>query len=212
MSRQNTELDVLSYQAIKTSPVEYLVVMLHGWGANYNDLQPLAQVLGLPNCRYLFPNAPFEHFQLPTGRAWYALERQDFQGIEESRDRLRHWLTSLPELTGIPPERTAMVGFSQGGAMTLDIGLEFNFAALCSCSGYLHYEPGDRPQPANAAPTLLIHGNQDPIVPLAAAQKAEAELTEIGLDVNYFEFTGGHEIPNAAMMAMRQFLQKHLVQ
>ena len=202
-------LDALSYQAIKTSPIEYLIIMLHGWGANYSDLRSLAQVLGLPNCRYLFPNAPFEHFQMPTGRAWYALEQQDFQGIEESRDRLRNWLSSLPDLTGIPPERTAMVGFSQGGAMTLDIGLGFEFAALCSCSGYLHYDPTGRT--GNFSPTLLIHGNQDSVVPLAAAQKAQTELSQIGVDVDYFEFTGGHEIPNVAMVAMRDFLQKNLI-
>lgn len=205
----STDLESLSYQAIKTSPVDYLVVMLHGWGANYNDLQSLAKVLGLPNCRYLFPNAPFEHFQNPIGRAWYALERQDFQGIEESRDRLHNWLASLPDFTGIPPERTAMVGFSQGGAMTLDVGLKFKFAALCSCSGYLHYEPGDRT--GDFSPTLLIHGNQDMVVPLAAAQKAQTELTKIGVEVDYVEFPGGHDIPNTAMMAMREFLQKHLI-
>ncbi len=206
---KSSYLDGLSYQAVKASSVEYLVIMLHGWGANYNDLKPLAQVLAMPNCRFLFPNAPFEHFQMPTGRAWYALERQDFQGIEESRDRLEKWLQDLPHLTGIPPERTAMVGFSQGGAMTLDIGLKFNFAALCSCSGYLHYDPAERS--GNFSPTLLIHGNQDTVVPLAAAKKAETELGQIGVNIEYFEFTGGHEIPTAAMVAMRDFLQRTLI-
>ncbi|AFY37161.1 phospholipase/Carboxylesterase [[Leptolyngbya] sp. PCC 7376] len=206
---KSTYLDSLSYQAVKTSSVEYLVLMLHGWGANYNDLQPLAEVLDLPNCRFLFPNAPFEHFQMPTGRAWYALERQDFQGIEESRDRLSKWLDSLPALTGIPPERTAMVGFSQGGAMTLDVGLMFNFAAVCSCSGYLHYNPLERS--GNFPPTLLIHGTQDTVVPLTAAKKAKKELTQIGVETEYFEFMGGHEIPTAAMVSMRNFLQHTLM-
>ena len=206
---KSTYLDSLSYQAVKTSSVEYLVLMLHGWGANYNDLQPLAEVINLPNCRFLFPNAPFEHFQQPTGRAWYALEKQDFEGIEEGRDRLRNWLASLPAQTGIPPERTAMVGFSQGGAMTLDIGMEFNFAALCSCSGYLHYDPTGRT--GTFPPTLLIHGNQDTIVPLAAAKKAQTELSEIGVKTEYFEFAGGHEIPTAAMVAMRTFLKRTLI-
>lgn len=204
-----TILDSLSYQAADVKDPQYLVVMLHGWGANYHDLQPLAQVLQLPNCRFLFPNAPFEHYQMATGRAWYALEREDFQGIEEAGDRLSKWLVSLADTTGIPPERTAMIGFSQGGAMTLDVGLEFKFAALCSCSGYLHYDPSERQ--GDFSPTLLIHGNQDQVVPLKAAQQAKTELTKIGVPLDYLEFSGGHEIPNTALVAMQNFLQKHLL-
>lgn len=204
-----TILDSLSYQAADTKDPQYLVVMLHGWGANYHDLQPLAQMLQLPNCRFLFPNAPFEHFQMSTGRAWYALERQDFQGIEEAGDRLSNWLVSLAEATGIPPERTAMIGFSQGGAMTLDVGLQFKFAALCSCSGYLHYDPSDRQ--GDFSPTLLIHGAQDQVVPFQAAHQAQQKLTQIGVPIEFVTFQGGHEIPNAAMVAMRAFLQKYLL-
>lgn len=205
-----TTLESLAFPDPTPDNAQYLVLMLHGWGANFYDLQPLATLLNLPNCRYLFPNAPFPHFQNPIGRAWYALEREDFQGIEESRDRLYAWLESLPELTGIPPERTAMIGFSQGGAMTLDVGLEFGFAALCSCSGYLHYDPSERD--GQFSPTLLIHGSQDQKVPLQAAQQAKAELGKLGVPLEYFEFRGGHEIPYEAIAAMGQFLQQYLIQ
>lgn len=204
----NPPLESIIYPTQSNEAADYLVVMLHGWGANYYDLQPLADLLALPPCRFLFPNAPFEHFQMSTGRAWYALEREDFAGLGESRDRLTQWLQALPDLSGIPPERTAMVGFSQGGAMTLDVGLGFNFAALCSCSGYLHYDPSDRQ--GTFSPTLLIHGTQDQIVPLAAAHQAQAALGAIGVPLDYFEFSGGHEIPKAAMVAMRQFLMDTL--
>ncbi|MGB2927027.1 MAG: dienelactone hydrolase family protein [Limnothrix sp.] len=202
-------LDSLSYPVAGFDSAEYLVLMLHGWGANYQDLQPLAQALQLPKCRFLFPNAPFEHFQVPGGRAWYSLERQDFQGIEESRDRLSNWLVSLAEETGILPERTAMIGFSQGGAMTLDVGLQFKFAALCSCSGYLHYDPSA--QQGDFSPTLLIHGAQDQVVPFQAAQQAQQKLSQIDVPIELVTFQGGHEIPNAAMVAMRAFLQKYLL-
>lgn len=202
-------LESLSYPNTNPENTDYLVIMLHGWGANYYDLQPLAEMLHLPNCQFLFPNAPFPHFQVPLGRAWYALEREDFWGLEESRDRLLSWLESLPAATGIPPERTAMIGFSQGGAMTLDVGLEMGLAALCSCSGYLHYDPTGRD--GQFSPTLIIHGAQDEVVPLNAAQQAKNEFAQLGVPVEYFEFRGGHEIPNVALEAMQKFLQKHLL-
>ncbi|MBV5257794.1 alpha/beta hydrolase [Synechococcus moorigangaii CMS01] len=203
-------LESLEFANCPPETAQYLVVMLHGWGANYHDLKPLARMLDVPQCRFLFPNAPFPHFQSPQGRAWYALEREDFQGLPEARDRLFRWLQILPEKTGIPPERVAMIGFSQGGAMTLDVGLQFNFAALCSCSGYLHYDPSTR-QTQDYSPTLLIHGNQDPVVPIEAARQAKTELHRVGVPLDYFEFSGGHEIPAIALTRIAQFLQQHLL-
>ncbi|MEB3224236.1 MAG: dienelactone hydrolase family protein [Synechococcus sp.] len=203
-------LESLEFANCPPETAQYLVVMLHGWGANYHDLTPLARMLDLPHCVFLFPNAPFPHFQNPQGRAWYALEREDFQGLAEARDRLFAWLKTLPETTGIYPERTAMVGFSQGGAMTLDVGLQCEFAALCSCSGYLHYDP--RGRQGTFSPTLLIHGSQDPVVPIQAAHQAKTRLGQLGVPLDYFEFPGGHEIPAIALTQMSQFLRQHLLQ
>ena len=58
-----------------------LLVMLHGWGANFNDLTGLVDLLDLPDYQFLFPNAPFPHFQIPGGRAWYALETEEREGL-----------------------------------------------------------------------------------------------------------------------------------
>ncbi|MEL6496836.1 MAG: alpha/beta hydrolase [Cyanobacteria bacterium J06623_7] len=184
---------------------EYLLVVLHGWGANYQDFVPFAKVLNLPNFGYMFPNAPFEHFQVPGGRAWYALEDKNFSGLSESRQLLLDWLNSLAETTGVPLEKTIMAGFSQGGAMTLDVGLTLPLAAACSFSGYLHYEP--QPQSdITYPPTLIVHGRQDPVVPLQAATKARDELTKIGVSVQYQEFDMAHEVKDEAIALFKEFI------
>ena len=187
----------------------YLMVMLHGWGANYQDFVPFAKVLNFPGFGYLFPNAPFEHFQVAGGRAWYALEEKEFTGIQESKKLLLDWLMSLEASTGVPLNRTVMAGFSQGGAMTLDVGLTLPLAALCSFSGYLHYEP--QPQENKTfPPTMIIHGQQDPVVPLEAARKAQTKLTEIGVSVQYQEFPMGHEVQDPAIALFKQFVIDNL--
>lgn len=197
-------IEAISAMPNGTQP-DYLLVVLHGWGANYQDFVPFAKVLNLPGFGYMFPNAPFDHFQVPGGKAWYALENREFTGLEESRKLLREWLTSLKASTGVPLEKTIMAGFSQGGAMTLDVGLTLPFAALCSFSGYLHYEPqpeADKTYP----PTMIIHGKQDPVVPLQAAIKAKDELAKLGVSVQYQEFDMAHEVKDQAIALFKKFV------
>ncbi|MGF1588031.1 MAG: alpha/beta hydrolase [Pleurocapsa sp.] len=188
----------------------YLLVVLHGWGANYQDFVPFAKVLNLNGFGYFFPNAPFAHFQVPGGKAWYALENQEFTGLAESRELLFNWLNSLEASTGVPLNRTVLAGFSQGGAMTLDVGLTLPLAALCSFSGYLHYQP--QPQETQVfPPTMIIHGKQDSVVPLQAAIKARDELTKIGVNVQYQEFDMAHEVQEAAIALCKQFIIEQVI-
>ena len=225
MTDQQT-LDAISVMPSNGEKPKYLLVMLHGWGANYQDLAPLAQMLNLPDFACLFPNAPFPHPQVPGGRAWYDLENMpNCKQLIQSRELLINWLSSLEAATGVPLQRTIMAGFSQGGAMTLDVGLTFPMLSLCSMSGYLHYEPENnsitdaiasgliintekinRSYPSKLSPALIIHGKQDPVVPIQAGRQAKETLSAMGVDVQYHEFNMGHEIPLPALEVLQQFI------
>lgn len=87
--------------------------------------------------------------------------------------------------------------------MTLDIGLSLPLAGLCSLSGYLHFQPQSQ---ESSPPVLIIHGRQDPIVPLGAAKKARDELTAKGVKVEYQEFDMSHEIIPPVLTRVRDFL------
>ena len=197
-------------EAISVFPEENpqsLLVMLHGWGANSRDLTGLVPMLDLPSMGYIFPNAPFEHPQVPEGRAWYSLETPGYEGIEQSREMLFNWLMSIESNTGIPISQTYVAGFSQGGAMTLDVALMIPFAGLVSMSGYLHYDP--KPLETEAPPVLIVHGTQDAVVPLAAAQQARDKLSAINVAIDYQEFTMGHEIIPSEVERVQQFIRKN---
>ncbi|AFY79405.1 putative esterase [Pleurocapsa sp. PCC 7327] len=199
----------MSLEAISIPPASgnrptHLFIALHGWGADARDLAPLASMFNLPDYQFLFPNAPFPHPQVPGGKAWYALETEDYAGILESRQMLFDWLVSLESETGVPLERTILSGFSQGGAMILDIGLNLPVAGLCSMSGYLHAKPQASNSPL--PPILIVHGRQDPVVPVQAARQARDELTAIGATVEYHEFDMGHEIRPAVLDLLQQFI------
>ncbi len=197
-------LSVISWPS-EPSSANRLLVMLHGWGSNAQDLASLAPILNLPDYRYLFPNAPIPHPEAPGGLMWYDLSNQEQTGLTDSRRLLKDWLTSLPDKTGIPLNQTVLGGFSQGGAMTFDVGLGLPLAGLVVLSGYLHgLDPNQDPQAR--PPVLIIHGRQDPVVPLSAAQMSRDALS--GSQVDYHEFDMAHEVNPAALETMQQFIQK----
>lgn len=181
----------------------HLMVCLHGWGANFQDLVPLASALDLPNVQFLFPNAPFPHPQMQSGNAWYDLESQNHWGLEESRQLLIDWLTSLEESTGIPLSQIILSGFSQGGAMTLDVGLRLPCAALVSMSGYWHNSAQLTRE--SLPPVLLVHGKQDPVVPISMARQARDRLMALGIAVTYQEFNMAHQIMPEVLSLIRTF-------
>ncbi len=197
-------LSTIAWPATSSSAT-HLLVMLHGWGSNAQDLASLAPALELPNYRYLFPNAPFPHPEAPGGLMWYDLSIQDPDGLAKSRKLLEDWLHSLPEQTGIPLSQTVLGGFSQGGAMTLEVGLQLPVAGLIVLSGYLHgIDPEQDPQ--SRPPILIIHGRQDPVVPLSAAQMARKALSDGSVD--YHEYDMAHEVIPEALKTMQEFIQK----
>ncbi len=193
---------------------EQLLVLLHGWGANARNVASLIEAINMTSAptRALLPDAPFEHGMVPGGLAWYSFPpNYDFRrphdftaqaDLQESRRRLTNWMKSLPEQTGIPLEKTIMGGFSQGGAMTLDVGPHLPLAAMLVLSSYSHapIAPCITPRPV-----LLLHGRQDPVVPLSKAQDTKAQLEGQGIPVTYEEFNMGHEVSLQALQSASKF-------
>lgn len=184
------------------------VVLLHGWGANLHDLAPLAPALNLPEYQFICADAPFPHPEVPGGMMWYDLESEDYFGLAESRQMLADWLQSLESSTGVPLDRTILSGFSQGGAMILDVGVKLSVAGLVSMSGYLHAAPEPEPVGDRLPPILIMHGRQDPVVPLRAAHQVRETYQLLGASVQYHEFNMGHEICPAEIALMRNFIRE----
>ncbi|MEM7552691.1 MAG: dienelactone hydrolase family protein [Cyanobacteria bacterium P01_A01_bin.84] len=183
-----------------------IIVMMHGWGANSEDLASLPPFLKLPEYHFFFPNAPYPHPYNPVGRSWYELRNENmYQGLAESRQMIVDWLQSLEKATGVPLSKTILSGFSQGGAMTIDIGLSLPVAGFVSMSGYLH--PGAVSSRKNtSSPALIMHGRQDEVVPLTAAMKVKETLESLLVRVQYHEFDMGHEIQAQNLELFRNFV------
>ncbi|HEY9904688.1 MAG TPA: alpha/beta hydrolase [Candidatus Sericytochromatia bacterium] len=197
-------LDAISIPPETGQSAAGLIVILHGWGANAQDVASLVPVLNMPDYHFLLPDAPFSHPQVPGGKMWYDLEREDYKGLAQSQELLTDWLRSLQKTTGIPLESTILTGFSQGGAMTLDVGLTVPLAGLVCMSGYLHRTPQDVEPPLPSV--LIVHGRQDTVVPLSAAHRVRDYLMSLGTPMQYKEFDMGHEIQLDVLEVIREFI------
>lgn len=200
------------------------VVWLHGLGADGHDFEPMVPELRLEgslSVRFVFPHAPVRPVTINGGmamRAWYdivSLEggRPDREGIEASAAEVAALLERERD-RGIPPERTVLAGFSQGGAIALHLGLRrrHSLAALIALSSYLPLAEsapaaGDRP-----LPLMMGHGDQDPMVPPQAGEASRDRLLQLGYPVEWHHYPMGHAVCGEELADTRAFLVRVLSQ
>ncbi|MCT0200173.1 esterase [Synechococcus sp. CS-1325] len=179
---------------------EHRLVLLHGWGADADDLLDLGEQLAGPEIALVALRAPERH-PLGVGRQWYDLQQPEWPGLPPARDALRQRFLELND--SLPLERTVVLGFSQGAAMGLDVASALPIAGLIACSGYPH--PGWAPE-APLTRVLLTHGDQDPVVPPAASVEVLRLLRQAGARADLLRFKGGHSIDASLFPSLQAFL------
>ena len=185
-----------------------MVVLIHGRGADANDLADLAPLLDPPSgVRFVFPNAPkpFEAYPGMTfGWTWFEgwPPRQD--SVAESRAVL---LKFLDEITARYPTSSLIVsGFSQGGMMALEAGLRREVSGIFAMSGGLYEDDLPDLRTVRKVPVLIVHGTHDDVVPVNYARRARAILEEAGFEVEYHEFPMGHQVVMEEIDLVKQFI------
>ena len=170
------------------------LVLLHGWGADANDLLPVGKLI-TEGFKDRFEIVSFSAPQLhPSGigRQWYPLYPHKWEQVPNAVADLEKRLNNLC-LKQIPLNRTLILGFSQGGAMALELATKNKFGGVFALSSYPHPEW----KPLEDMPTIfLCHGNIDQVVPKAASQKSFDILIKNGVKSELYFFEGGHEITN----------------
>ncbi|HVP86407.1 MAG TPA: alpha/beta fold hydrolase [Rhizomicrobium sp.] len=184
-------------------PATHLVVLCHGYGADGNDLIGLAphwQRL-LPTVAFVAPNAPQPCAGAPMGFQWFPITRLDptemLKGVESAADTLNAFLDGELQRLELPPERLALVGFSQGTMMSLHVGLRraVKPAAIVGYSGLLAGAETQEPVGPDAPPIMLIHGDADPMIPAQALFMSAGALGHAGASVQWHISGGvGHAI------------------
>jgi len=191
-----------------------LVVLLHGYGANGDDLIALAQAWQprLPEVAFVAPNAPQAIPGMYGALQWFALTLRDpneyWRGVVAARPGLDRFLDSELARLGLPPERLALVGFSQGTMLALHVGLRRAQppAAVVAYSGLLA-GPEHLPEITAKPPLLLVHGEADDLIPVEALHLAREALAAAGLRLEWhIRPQLGHGIDAAGQHLAAHFL------
>jgi phospholipase/carboxylesterase len=167
--------------APQSGRAKQLVVFLHGYGADGNDLIEIGRQWQpwLPDAAFAAPHAPEPCAQSPMGRQWFGLTFRDpherWRGVNQAGPGLDGFLDAELAALDLPASRLALVGFSQGTMMALHVGLRraTTPAAILGFSGMIVMEEGKGPdslkgQVRGKPPILLVHGDRDEVIPVDA--------------------------------------------
>ena len=206
--------------APKSGTAKQLVVFLHGYGADGRDLIDIGThwQSALPDAAFISPNAPEPCGMSPMGRQWFELTMRDpderWRGVNHAEAKLQAVLDA--ELLNLKLKDTdlALVGFSQGTMMALHVGLRRKMPPACiiGYSGALvmprsgSFEETDLVKPS----VLLIHGDQDEVIPVGALRASEKALISFGVNCETHISKGvGHGIDNDGLKLGGEFLARN---
>ena len=184
--------------APRAGPARQLVVFLHGYGADGNDLIDIGRAWQsmLPNAAFVSPHAPEPCSEAPAGRQWFALTFRDpqerWRGVTAAAPGLDRFLDAELAKHGLGPDALALVGFSQGTMLALHVGLRRRQApaAIVGYSGLLVFPPGKAADAVAAEicarpPVLLVHGELDDLIPAQALFQAAQGLAALRIPVEW---------------------------
>jgi phospholipase/carboxylesterase len=168
-----------------------VVVFLHGYGANGADLLGLADPLSehLPDTLFVAPDAPESVPGAPFGYQWFPIpwldgssQEEAERGIAQASDDLNAFLDALMVDEDVLPEQVVLVGFSQGSMMALQVAprREDPVAGIVAFSGRLLSPDALADEVVSRPPVMLIHGDQDDMVPVQSLPEAAEALQGAG--------------------------------
>ncbi|HEX4407660.1 MAG TPA: dienelactone hydrolase family protein [Xanthobacteraceae bacterium] len=207
----------------RSGAAQQLVVFLHGYGADGNDLIDIGRAWQqfLPQAAFVSPHAPEPCGQASVGRQWFALTFRDpnerWAGVNKAAPVLERFLDAELKRHNLPPSALALVGFSQGTMMALHVGLRRAVApaAIVGYSGILIDRPDCNAEAFAAEitsrpPVLLVHGDQDEVIPAQALFQSAQGLAALGLNAQWHLSTGvGHGIDAEGLRHGAEFLVRN---
>jgi len=208
------------FEPASKKPATSVVLLLHGYGANGDDLIGLAPPLSqaLPDTVFLSPNAPYPCEGNPFGGfqwfdVWQKEDENRLTAVRYAEKIVNAFIDVELEKRGLDESKLVFLGFSQGTMLSLQTGLrrEKPCAGILGYSGRLESPELLGDEIRSRPPVMLIHGEEDPMLPVDLMDAAAQTLTENGVEVSTFRRPGlGHGIDPDGLKLGAAFLTRCL--
>lgn len=205
------------YRILPAEKPQQIVVLLHGVGADGKDLLDLGHrwQSALPACVFVSPDAPHHYDMAPFGYQWFSLKDRSHEVMAAdmitNRPIVNQYINSLLAEFLLPANKLALVGFSQGTMVSLDVAprREHAVAGVLGYSGSLLSHKTLHAQIESRPPVCLVHGLQDDVVPSDYAKTAQKLLQAEGIDCElHLQPNLGHGIDESGIRIGEAFLQR----
>ena len=187
-----------------------LVVVMHGRGADANDLAGLAPEID-GEYRFLFPNAPKAWEAAPGmtfGWTWFEGWPPAGNSFVESRQLMLDFIDAAVKRYPTPPGKLVIAGFSQGALVALDVGFRtpHGVAGIVAMSGAIHEAELADVHSRRDTKVLVVHGSYDEVIPVNAARRTRMVLEDHGIHPEYHEFPMGHQVSMESLEVVKKFI------
>ena len=197
------------------TPLAPALILLHGRGADEEDLLGLAEYLD-ERFFIICPRAPFA-FKMGGGYTWYDLEeigKPDPEMFRASYEKVVHFTNEVRAGYPVDPENVFIGGFSMGTVMSYALALTHPslVRGVVANSGYIPEETDltFSWSEMKSKPVLVTHGTYDPVIPVSFGHRAKDLLSKAGAALTYREYDMGHQIGEESLNDMMQWLSGQL--
>ncbi|MEP2935548.1 MAG: alpha/beta hydrolase-fold protein [Gilvibacter sp.] len=196
-----------------------LIIMLHGYGSDENDLFSFASELP---AEYFIVSAKAPYRMQPYGNAWYAIHFDSndgkFNDTEQaiaSRELVSTFIDQVKASYPVDANRVVLLGFSQGTILSLATALSYpeKVQYVVGLSGYLSKDmllEGYKQRDFSRLDIYMSHGSVDQVIPVQWARDSQPKLKELGISVNFSEYPVGHGVAPANFYHFKSWLEERL--
>ena len=187
------------------------IIALHGWKGDEYVFEQVAKLIKLENSEWFFPRAPYKA-DSGEGNSWFGGNDETGWEFDKTFNGMNNLIKKIQK-SGYSPSKIFLVGFSQGACLAIDFALRlpFSIGGIVAIAGFIKFKERFLEEVSKEScdtPILLMHGNQDDIIPIKAGETAYNILLEKGNPIHFERYNAKHKIPLKKMNLINKFINQ----
>ena len=187
------------------------IIALHGWKGDEYVFEQVAKLIKLENSEWFFPRAPYKA-DSGEGNSWFGGNDETGWKFDKTFDGMNDLINKIQK-RGYSSKKIFLIGFSQGACLAIDFALrlQFSIGGIVAIAGFIKFKERFVEEVSKEScdtPILLMHGNQDNIIPIKAGKTAYNILHERGYPIYFESYNAKHKIPLKKMSLINEFINQ----